>query len=509
MLIISLVPGSVAAEAADENSTPSDLTVEITYELTPETPGQITAVAEYQIPSNVPRVDLGNPDPDRINIQNIQNLQKTEEGYVWEGGEAPQITYTIDLSTDTLGGDESGIDVGSWAIVDTVSPSIGWRYYDESPEYNEEYSVAGEGIAGDGYVYLGHYTTESAMVNGTNATVVKTAGMSIRPDSDELFDTFRYMEETLWNSRNDDQKLIIAVSEYTDMTNAGRETGGDFYVQSNLPLNHPDTTWAHEYVHVTQQTRMSPEMSWFVEGSAEYFTATTMLNRGMATAEEFEEQITTTDERIKHANLTDRSTWNSSYVEYDKGAHVLAFLNEQIRENTNGEASMRDVYRDVQQHDGTVNYSDFKRILIDVGGPEMGPVADRYINAIGFPDHEFESEQHLYSGYDADDDGLRNGYERQHGLNPLRQDTDQDGLNDLTEIAEGTDPVTADTDGDSIMDGLEVESDTDPLNQTAPQEFLSATAERLFGWATNSTAEDETTPKSIDSRSGLRPVANT
>ncbi len=64
---------------------------------------------------------------------------------------------------------------------------------------------------------------------------------------------------------------------------------------------------------------------------------------------------------------------------------------------------------------------------------------------------------------DTDGDGMEDGYEITHNLDPLSDDADldadNDGLTNLQEYQHGTDPNNADTDGDGIDDG----ADPDPL----------------------------------------------
>ncbi|MEI6515250.1 MAG: hypothetical protein WCO77_04670, partial [bacterium] len=70
---------------------------------------------------------------------------------------------------------------------------------------------------------------------------------------------------------------------------------------------------------------------------------------------------------------------------------------------------------------------------------------------------------------DSDHDGLPDGWEAAHGLNPLDAsdaslDNDYDGLTNLQEYQNRTDPNTADTDGDGLNDGEEVNTyQTSPL----------------------------------------------
>ncbi len=74
---------------------------------------------------------------------------------------------------------------------------------------------------------------------------------------------------------------------------------------------------------------------------------------------------------------------------------------------------------------------------------------------------------------DSDGDGMKDGWERFHGLNSNDNgtldpdsgpagDLDGDGLSNAGEFASGTDPNDADSDGDGLMDGPEIASGSDP-----------------------------------------------
>jgi hypothetical protein len=70
---------------------------------------------------------------------------------------------------------------------------------------------------------------------------------------------------------------------------------------------------------------------------------------------------------------------------------------------------------------------------------------------------------------DTDADGLPDGYEAAHGLDPERddahEDADGDGLTNLEEYLLGTDPRNRDTDGDGLTDGQEVDLGSDPFSR--------------------------------------------
>ena len=80
-------------------------------------------------------------------------------------------------------------------------------------------------------------------------------------------------------------------------------------------------------------------------------------------------------------------------------------------------------------------------------------------------------------GQDTDNDGIPDGWEEEHGLNPnnssdAQEDSDGDGLTNLQEYEDGTDPQNNDTDSDGIPDGWEEENGLNPNNSSDAQEDI-------------------------------------
>jgi hypothetical protein len=103
-------------------------------------------------------------------------------------------------------------------------------------------------------------------------------------------------------------------------------------------------------------------------------------------------------------------------------------------------------------------------LLRDIGDPSVTD-ADGSRADIG----GFAGAFAAYDWYDdVDVDGLFDGWESAHGLDPTVNDADADGdadgLDNRGELDAGTDPWLADTDGDGRSDGLEVLDGTDPLD---------------------------------------------
>ena len=79
---------------------------------------------------------------------------------------------------------------------------------------------------------------------------------------------------------------------------------------------------------------------------------------------------------------------------------------------------------------------------------------------------------------DTDDDGMPDGWEAAYGFNPLDScdaagDMDGDGLTNRAENTLGTHPGSPDTDGDGLPDGAEIDGGLDPNRMTTPVDVES------------------------------------
>lgn len=114
-------------------------------------------------------------------------------------------------------------------------------------------------------------------------------------------------------------------------------------------------------------------------------------------------------------------------------------------------------------------------MLVEAGlpfSPPDGQAVFPHLTVIGHASTPVDLDD-VYAGADnplfedADHDGIDDGYERENGLDPTRddagEDPDGDGLTNLQEYQLGTRANLADSDGDGMSDGWEVRYGLDPL----------------------------------------------
>jgi hypothetical protein len=117
------------------------------------------------------------------------------------------------------------------------------------------------------------------------------------------------------------------------------------------------------------------------------------------------------------------------------------------------------------------------------------------------PDHDGLTNLQEYQHHtnpqlaDTDGDGMPDGWEVNHGLDPLANDAgadpDNDGLTNLQEYQHGTNPQVADTDGDGLTDGQEVNTyHTNPLVADSDNDGLTDGQEVTIGTDPNQADTD-------------------
>ena len=122
------------------------------------------------------------------------------------------------------------------------------------------------------------------------------------------------------------------------------------------------STPVHEYIHTRQHMTVSDDMRWYIEASATYHTARSLYDGGNLTVTEYDYTLAQSTRTNGSGDLTDRRTWPGSQFPYDYGTIYLSVLDAELRDATNGESTMQDVFRDLNQH-GEVNTQTFAHSL--------------------------------------------------------------------------------------------------------------------------------------------------
>ncbi|QIB74098.1 hypothetical protein GL213_09275 [Halogeometricum borinquense] len=460
-IVVSLLASGGTAFAADttidETQTVERDGTDVRLTLTYDIPDSVT-----ELTVEVPALSGGDYDVSRT--EHVERLNQTR--FKWTGGPDPVIVLTAHISDPPIERVQSVVGADDWAFAALPQTGLSWRYRGDSVSATFDTAVNGEGYASETYAYLGPHRLASRTTDGPTVTVVAapntTSPEAMNETADHLqtlateFDTgFQYDEVVTF---------IPPKSAFGPSNLAGRAVKHTILLRPrSVGTDTVGNVVAHEYVH-TRLGAFFGSAEWLREGSAQYYGALLSVNAGVGSFEEFHSYVTTDEYADSGVVLRDTETWNSKFVPYQKGAHVLAALDAEIRVRTDGQQTLRDVFekRSEEGYGELHDHEDFRRAVVDVTGDgSMADWVDTYVGTNATP--SVPDDPSLYVNHpdaDTDGDGTTDGEEAALGTDPFSADTDGDGLSDAVELAGATNATLADTDGDALDDGRELELPT-------------------------------------------------
>jgi hypothetical protein len=303
----------------------------------------------------------------------------------WDG-ESDHARVVIEADTDgASAGSAKYFDGGEWVLgrvpfVDVTlqeaageSPSRGRPLGDAHGALSD----AAAATYGDRYALVGDQETATRRAHGQRFRLHKPAGTEIRPAEDEIFAALAAASRDLEVGDRDDSVLLFALPAPADRGGESFPIRDEAWVAADEPLDDPNSVWLHEYVHTRQSFDLAEDMRWFREASAEYYAARLAYEQDRVSGSEMRSHL---GGAPVEATLTDRSSWSDARVPYEKGSRVLAVLDRRIRAETDGERSLQDVFRRMNDHEGKVTYAEFQEMVTSVVGHSMDGWLDRYVD---------------------------------------------------------------------------------------------------------------------------------
>jgi hypothetical protein len=468
------VSGARVNAAADPQ-----LVQSVEYRLLPNATGRIGMTLRYEAGANIS--SLVTYDATSRTLVSADGFEKRQNGrWVWTGTtQSPSLSFLVSVNrTGPVFRGLGWVATGEWALARPQTTfayrndGATWQYsWEESEQMRQRSEVQGSGVVGSSVVYLGpHEATQARLSHGTlrvvnpeaaNVTDVGPVVGTIQQASGQLRVGDRDQRVTVFVGPSPLRDGGLAVGE--------RDGSHDLWVSDRRPVAPPDNTWVHEYVHTRQSFELGPEMRWFEEASATYYAGLLSVQQGLDGRQGYESFMSKLQQdRSSGDVLANRSDWQNDYTPYSRGTRTLATLDARIRNDTDGNRTLQDVFRVMNRHNGTVTFDDFGRMVANVSGSDHDPWLDVHVagkNPVSVPVDPF-----AYTGVDRTDDhdgdDLTTAEERRAGTHPFDADTDDDDLPDGYEVYAGTDPTSADTDGDGLPDRLELALGTRPANAT-------------------------------------------
>ena len=475
-----------------------------------ERPGVVRLRLRYDVPASVTAFELRLPGlgGSTVSLVDSEGFERDGTTLRWTGATP---TSTLDLrlavTTDHVEVGGRGVERDGWAFATAPDVGVSLTYTGARPRFVSTTTVAGTGYATDRMALLGTHDRTEVRVEGERVTFV----VGNATDAVDLSDARAFLERAPgrfdFGVRRDRLVVFVLPPDATAGAGETRVTGeayGDaFWVTAAATrVERPANAFAHEYVHSRLTGVGNGSAAWLTEATAEYYGYLSTLNTGGGSFEEFYAATTAPEYASNRTavTLSQPRTWRGTLGDYEKGAHVLAALDAEIRARTDGERTLYDVFVATRNFD---DYGAFRAQVVETADDEsLGPWLDRYVTTDALPpvpddparyvlgpdldpdDDGLTSERELAAtpvtnpfAADTDGDGLDDGREREVGSDPTSADTDDDGVPDGRELATGTDPTSADTDGDGATDAVDP-APTDPsvrvTEQTAGEETVQA-----------------------------------
>lgn len=305
---------------------------------------------------------------DRPRGQLAENRGDQPSDWLGSTENPPSITFTVNNTVFTTTGDRYFVMQESWAYVPlpiTVPKTV-------------NYTVKGDGIAADRVAYLGEYNTYRHANGCESFTLIVSAETDFTASPHHLlFDLSNASTALQVGDRYSTNYVALLPAPETEGVTLGN---GMAISDTAYNLSASNPAWLHEYVHMRQRFETSRAMRWFTEASASYYGYNLSIQEGYFSQEEFDRRLYAMMKSPHNSSvLADPATWQSRKTPYVKGTVVLAALDRRIRERTDGDRSLRDVFRRMNQYNGTITYPIFTRIVGDVAGTAMDDWLDTYV----------------------------------------------------------------------------------------------------------------------------------
>jgi len=308
--------------------------------------------------------------------------QPADGRYRWDGT-ATTVRLTVVPPPSTV---EAATD--TWALGTTPRLTVGWQSpsggavfrvtpFEHPDAPHVDLRTQGPGIVGTDFAFLGPATVHTrATVDGTVELVVP-AGVTPTADPRAVLDVVERAATRLGDGAGPVDARVFVVPEDGDARGGTYLSSDESWITASARLDTADNTWLHEYLHTRQRFDLGPRMRWFREASAEYLAARLATDLDLVSTTALQTYLLR--QSGPPSRLTDPGTWPDDGTPYDRGARVLAALDRQIRDRTEGRHSLATVFRRLNAYDGTVTYPVFVTTVTDVAGADLGPWLDHHV----------------------------------------------------------------------------------------------------------------------------------
>jgi hypothetical protein len=385
---------------------PSDpVNVTWRYALTPNRTGEIELEITYEIPDGRDRFVEYVGDRETVVSRTGFEPPNTSANYMeWNGrqnstGADARAVFALDVNTTGLGGTET-VDPGPWALAHAHFTG----YYQDRAYGPVTLTVANESREGErvtyggtvesnylGYVFIGDQTVYTRRANGQTIRLVQPAAANATPTPERALSVLARTAGTLRVDARDER--VTAFVGPDPVRGGGAAGDAAFWVGDDEPARNAEPTLVHEYVHTRQirdyRANETDSLGWFTEGSASLFEALYARQFNYSSFADFRASAFDVPSRVVLANVSTYEADDDRLAPgYDEGMAVLGGLDYRIRVATDGEKSLVDVFRRVNDVAATrtATAGDLQSIAESVAGRSFETFFDRYVRARAIPD---------------------------------------------------------------------------------------------------------------------------
>jgi hypothetical protein len=306
--------------------------------------------------------------PDFVTPRTNRGFDRLEDGLWWTGTTNPQVVYTVAPRFSWGLGDR-------WGFLSTAEVTLPTKTTE--PTRSVTFAHGGhEHPDSAGQSYVGPADTETRDIAGAPTTYVRpdrwhapgapspeTFFRIVRTTADALalgtpYPTVGYAAPSLDGAEGYARRAAVAPTAKTHFAFLGESL----------------STIAHEYVHTQQAYFEARDYSWLLEGMATFYEHLVGYRHGLV-------PLSPLDGTSRPEPLLGG---RRSAVVYDKGAAVCFLLDQRLRDLTDGETTLSDVFQALNAYDGdeeTISHGAFKEIVAGASGVRLDGWLDDRIAA--------------------------------------------------------------------------------------------------------------------------------
>lgn len=321
--------------------------------------------------------------------------------------------FTVDIHPSNVVSDTGFVEAGDGSLEwdnSTNAPSVTYESApvgadDKDPVYRAPWhsdTVAlntDTGLVSQGLMYLGdHYHVYTRDHGCETIRIVASCKTELAAEPKELLDGLEASASQFDAGNRYEEVTFFPVEYSSGATVAGQAFGSDLAVKADTEVNRSGSVWVHEYIHARQGWEVERgNMTWFAEASASYYSAELPRRAGSDSNSSYNTWLEDggSDKVLAEPYDPDREF-------YDKGPLVLHELDQRIRDASNGEHSLDDVFRRVNEDHSNdpVTYAEFRSIVASLSSHSTANWLDEHVETEKSPEYDPLYEESFWESFE-------------------------------------------------------------------------------------------------------------